>query len=83
MDLQDHAHGYCTGDTYPREGLEPSEERIAELSGSDNKRGIPLIVAIEEEVPPPSDEEKKAEESALADGAAESRNGRKKKEGRT
>ena len=36
-------HAYNVGDTYPRRGYEPSEDRIKELSGRDNIRGIPLI----------------------------------------
>lgn len=36
-------HSYRAGDIYPRDGYQPPAERIAELSGSDNKRGIPLI----------------------------------------
>ena len=43
-------HAYNVGDIYPREGLKPSEERIAELAGSENKRGEPLIKLVEEEV---------------------------------
>ena len=39
---------YNAGDIYPREGLEPSAERIAELSGSDNKQHTPLIEKVEE-----------------------------------
>lgn len=42
-DLQDNNHSYNVGDTYPREGLTPSEERIAELTGTNNKRGVALI----------------------------------------
>lgn len=41
-------HAYNVGDTYPREGSKPSEERIAELAGSENKRGEPLIKLVEE-----------------------------------
>ena len=41
-------HAYNVGDTYPREGSKPSEERIAELAGSENKRGEPLIELVEE-----------------------------------
>lgn len=48
MDLQDNGFGYCADDIYPREGLEPSEERIAELSDNRNRRGIPLIECIKE-----------------------------------
>ena len=31
------------GATYPRLGLEPTEERIEELKSSNNKQGVPLI----------------------------------------
>lgn len=42
-DLQDNKHSYNKGDTYPRKGLKPSEERIAELMSADNKQRKPLI----------------------------------------
>lgn len=42
-DLQDENYAYNAGDTYPRKGLKPTAERIKELSGSANLRGIPLI----------------------------------------
>ena len=45
-DLQDANHIYHTGDTYPRDGLDPSQERIDELSGSANKVGCPLIAKV-------------------------------------
>lgn len=53
-DLQDkdekgNCHLYNRGDIYPREGTQPTEERIAELSGKDNKRRQPLIEEIAEE----------------------------------
>lgn len=48
-DLQDKEYAYQVGDTYPREGLSPTDERIAELSGSRNRQGTPLIEAIPEE----------------------------------
>lgn len=41
-------HAYNVGDTYPREGFKPSNERIAELLGSENKQGEPLIEQTEE-----------------------------------
>ena len=47
-DLQDKDHPYNVGDTYPRKGLNPSKERYAELSGSDNKQGVQLIKEVEE-----------------------------------
>ena len=43
VDLQDNNHPYHVGDTFPRKGLEVTEERLAELSGSQNKQGVPLI----------------------------------------
>lgn len=46
LDLKDNEHLYEVGDAYPREGIEPSEERIKELLGSDNLHGQPLIKAV-------------------------------------
>ena len=52
-DLQDDNHVYMAGDDlYPRDGYEPSEERIAELSTDKNKRGEVLIQEMEGKVPP-------------------------------
>lgn len=48
-DKDDNRHPYKVGDTFPRKGLEVAEERLAELAGSDNLRGEPLIVFVEEE----------------------------------
>ena len=45
-DLQDNNHPYNVGDTFPRKGKTADEVRIAELSGSDNKQGKPLIKAV-------------------------------------
>ncbi len=45
-DLQDKGHAYNEGDVYPRVGLEPSPERIKELSGKKNKRKEPLIIEV-------------------------------------
>ena len=42
-DLKDNEHPYNVGDTFPRKGVEVSEERVAELSGKFNKQGCPLI----------------------------------------
>lgn len=47
-DLKDGSHKYDVGDIYPREGLEVTDERVAELSGSNNLRGIPLIKEVRE-----------------------------------
>jgi hypothetical protein len=42
-DLHDNDYAYGVGDTYPRQGVIATEERIAELLGSNNKQGFPLI----------------------------------------
>lgn len=42
-DRLDNHYPYNEGDTFPRDGMEVSEERIAELSGSNNRKGKPLI----------------------------------------
>lgn len=47
FDLQDGQFKYSVGDNYPRKGYKPSNERIAELLGSDNKQGCPLIKQVE------------------------------------
>lgn len=49
-DLQDGEHLYNVGDEYPRTGYKPSTKRIDELSGANNKRGKPLIKALQENV---------------------------------
>lgn len=46
LDLKDKEHLYEVGDAYPRDGIEPSEERIKELLGSDNLQGQPMIKAV-------------------------------------
>ena len=53
-------HAYEVGDVYPREGFKPSDGRIEELSGNENKRGEPLIKLVEEAVE--ETEKEKAEE---------------------
>lgn len=42
-DIADGRHPYRVGDAYPRDGFEPTEERIKALSGSGNVRKRPLI----------------------------------------
>lgn len=50
-DLQDGKRIYEAGETFPRLGLHVSEERLAELAGSDNRIGHPLIAAEPEKRP--------------------------------
>lgn len=42
-DALDQHYPYNVGDKYPRKGFTASKKRLAELSGTDNARGIPLI----------------------------------------
>lgn len=51
IDLQDGEHPYNVGDAFPREGRTVSEERIKELSTSQNRRKMPLIEAVKEPEP--------------------------------
>lgn len=47
-DLQDNNYPYEVGATYPRKGLSVTEERIAELSGSNNRQRTALIKEVSE-----------------------------------
>lgn len=47
-DLHDNGYPYSVGDTYPRQGMTATEGRIAELAGSNNKQGQPLIELVKE-----------------------------------
>lgn len=57
-DLQDPVgrsfHLYDKGDEYPREGLQPSQERIEHLLSDATRRGAPVIEAVEEDAAEPS-----------------------------
>lgn len=44
--LQDGNRIYEAGEEYPRPGLVVTEKRVAELAGSDNLAGKPLIKAV-------------------------------------
>ena len=47
-DLQDNRQPYNEGDIFPREGLNVSEERLAELSSTNNRRKIKLIELVDD-----------------------------------
>ena len=47
-DLKDNNHAYNVGDVFPRVGVEVTEERIAELAGRHNKRGVALIEKVKD-----------------------------------
>lgn len=60
-DLQDDNRPYNVGDTFPHVevGYCVSESRLAELSGNENKRGMPLIQLEEEQKKPAAKRAKK------------------------
>lgn len=63
---------YRVGDTYPRKGLSPSEDRIAELAGDENKQGTPLIELVGKEQDAESMEEQTVEDKpGVEDGQQE------------
>lgn len=47
-DLQDNEYPYNVGDIFPHDGFEVSEERLKELSTSNNLQRKPLIQYVEE-----------------------------------
>jgi hypothetical protein len=61
-DLHDGGHAYNVGDDFPRKGVKVTEERFAELSGSNNKQGKPLIELVEEPEKPAKKAKKKPAE---------------------
>ena len=67
-DLQDACYRYNPGDIYPRAGLNPSDARIKELAGKQNKRGVQLIEIIQDE-PVPDEPVPEAEEAVVPDEA--------------
>lgn len=50
-DGQDECRVYHAGDTFPRDGLEVTSERFAELKGTGNLIGRPLIEEVQDEKP--------------------------------
>lgn len=47
-DLDDKRYIYQVGDEYPREGYEPSEDRVEFLSSDQNKLGTPVIEFVQD-----------------------------------
>ena len=59
-DLKDNNHAYSVGDTFPHNGVDVDDERIAELASDKNRLGVPLIEEIAEK--PKRSRRKKDEE---------------------
>ena len=53
-DLQDNGFAYNVGDIFPREGVTISDDRLKELSGSDNLQKQPLIEKVAEPAKKPA-----------------------------
>lgn len=88
-DLQDNSYAYHMGDTFPREGLEVTDDRIKELSTKANRRKQPLIEALEEPVEAPveavpeeSTEEPKEEPQEVKADESPSKTTKAKKNGK-
>lgn len=64
QDLQDNNFPYEAGDIYPREGLEVSKERLAELASDKNLRKEVLIKKVEEKKAEAKPTPKKATKTA-------------------
>lgn len=75
-DLQDDNHRYHAGDTFPREGLEVSDERLEELSSDKNRRHKPVIEKIEDDSVPVVNDDPVVDETTKP---APKKGGRKKK----
>ena len=48
-DLQDNSHPYNVGETFPREGVSVSKERLEELSSKYNLQEKPLIQLVDDD----------------------------------
>lgn len=49
-DLHDKDYPYNVGDSFPREGIKVTKERLAELAGKDNERGRPVIELVTDKI---------------------------------
>lgn len=50
-DMQDGMHPYNVGDTFPRDGVDANDDRLAELATGANLQRTPLIEYVEDEAP--------------------------------
>lgn len=83
IDLQDSNRAYKPGDVFPREGLNVSESRIADLASASNRRGRPVIQLVEEPKKPVEKPAEKPEKEPIEEPVKETvekpKRGRKKK----
>jgi len=62
VDLRDNNHRYHAGDSFPREGYEAGDDRIAELCSDQNKLGKPVIAEEKPVDKVPADKPKKGKQ---------------------
>ena len=77
-DLLDDMHPYKKGDAYPRKGLEVSEERIKQLSTTNNARNTVFIVK-KAKSEPAAEKPKKVTKNGQNDSAKSVKSGLGKK----
>lgn len=78
-DLQDNNFKYHAGDLFPRKGLSVSKERIEALTTDKNRRGFPVIKAIDNSVEDEETVEKLVEEPEKVEEIPEEKPAAKKK----
>lgn len=74
-DLQDNDYAYNVGDVFPRQGMNVTEDRFAELASSENRQKMPLI----EKADDPAPETKTAETTEENPAVEENPKRRKRK----
>lgn len=79
-DLQDNNYPYEVGSTYPRKGLSVTEERIAELSGSNNRQKTALIKEVGEPKQEPKENVRESKEKVQEPKAQNQKKKTKKKD---
>ena len=60
-DMKDGMHPYNVGDTFPRDGVDANDDRLAELSTDANLQRTPLIEYVEDEAPVKKESKKEEE----------------------
>lgn len=79
VDLRDSNYRYHAGDVFPRTGYNPGAERIAELVGTNNKRGCAVIAKVAEKAADkPVEKPKKEEVEILTESVTEPEKGKEK-----
>lgn len=78
IDLQDNNHYYHEGDNFPRDGVDASDDRIAELASTDNRCGVVLIEVLQEAKIQPQTEEKPTNDKSVIKAESKPKKAKKK-----